>query len=38
VIAGGPLDASGADGLAAQEVIEAAIRSFEGGTVEEVAG
>ena len=38
VAAGGPLDASGADGLAAQEVIEAAIRSFEGGTVEEVAG
>lgn len=41
VSAGGPLDASGADGLAAQEVIEAAIRSFEGGTIEtaeEVAG
>lgn len=38
VAAGGPLDASGEDGLAAQEVIEAAIRSFEGGTVEEVAG
>ena len=35
---GGPLDASGADGLAAQEVIEAAIRSFENGSVEEVAG
>ncbi|HEY6739576.1 MAG TPA: Gfo/Idh/MocA family oxidoreductase [Actinopolymorphaceae bacterium] len=35
---GGPLDASGEDGLAAQEVIEAAIRSFQGGTVEEVAG
>lgn len=38
VQAGGPLAASGAEGLAAQEVIEAAIRSFEGGTVEEVAG
>jgi UDP-N-acetylglucosamine 3-dehydrogenase len=38
VQSGGPLDGSGADGLAAQEVIEAAIRSFEGGTVEEVAG
>lgn len=38
VAAGGPLDASGADGLAAQEVIEAAIRSIEGGSVEEVAG
>jgi UDP-N-acetylglucosamine 3-dehydrogenase len=38
VSAGGPLDASGADGLAAQEVIEAAIRSIEGGSVEEVAG
>ena len=38
VSAGGPLDASGADGLAAQEVIEAAIRSFEGNSVEEVAG
>jgi UDP-N-acetylglucosamine 3-dehydrogenase len=36
VSAGGPLDASGADGLAAQEVIEAAIRSFEGNSVEEV--
>lgn len=36
--AGGPLDASGEDGLAAQEVIEAAIRSIEGGSVEEVAG
>ncbi|WP_020579319.1 Gfo/Idh/MocA family protein [Actinopolymorpha alba] len=35
---GGPLDASGEDGLAAQEVIEAAIRSFEGGSVEEVSG
>jgi len=34
---GGPLDASGADGLAAQEVIEAAVRSFENGTVEEVS-
>lgn len=33
-----PLQASGADGLAAQEVIEAAIRSFEHGSVEEVAG
>lgn len=38
VQAGGPLDASGDDGLAAQEVIEAAIRSWEHGTVEEVAG
>lgn len=38
VSAGGPLDASGEDGLGAQEVIEGAIRSFEGGTVEEVAG
>jgi predicted dehydrogenase len=38
VLAGGPLDASGDDGLAAQEVIEAAIRSWENGTVEEVAG
>jgi len=33
VQAGGPLDASGADGLAAQEVIEAAIRSHENGIV-----
>ena len=38
VQAGGPLDASGDDGLAAQEVIEAAIRSWENGTVEEVNG
>ena len=38
VQAGGPLDASGEDGLAAQEVIEAAIRSWEHGTVEEVNG
>lgn len=38
VQAGGPLTASGDDGLAAQEVIEAAIRSWENGTVEEVAG
>jgi predicted dehydrogenase len=36
VQAGGPLDASGAEGLAAQEVIEAAIRSHENGTVEDV--
>jgi len=36
--AGKDLDASGDDGLAAQEVIEAAIRSFENGTVEDVAG
>ncbi len=35
---GGPLDASGDEGLAAQEVIEGAIRSWERGTVEEVAG
>ena len=33
-----PLTASGADGLAAQEVIEAAIRSHETGTVQEVNG
>jgi predicted dehydrogenase len=38
VQAGGPLAASGDEGLAAQEVIEAAIRSWENGTVEEVAG
>ncbi len=38
VQAGGPLDASGEDGLAAQEVIEGAIRSWEHGTVEEVNG
>jgi predicted dehydrogenase len=38
VQAGGPLDASGDDGLAAQEVIEAAIRSWEQGTIEEVNG
>jgi UDP-N-acetylglucosamine 3-dehydrogenase len=38
VLAGGPLDASGDDGLAAQEVIEAAIRSWEKGTIEEVNG
>ena len=38
VQAGGPLDASGADGLAAQEVIEAAIRSHENGTIEDVPG
>jgi len=36
VQSGGPLDASGAEGLAAQEVIEAAIRSHENGTVEDV--
>ena len=36
VISGEKLDASGEDGLAAQEVIEAAIRSHESGTVEEV--
>ncbi len=36
VSAGGPLDASGEEGLAAQEVIEAAIRSHQNGTVEEV--
>jgi predicted dehydrogenase len=33
---GEDLEASGADGLAAQEVIEAAIRSYENGTVEDV--
>jgi UDP-N-acetylglucosamine 3-dehydrogenase len=38
VQAGGPLDASGEEGLAAQEVIEGAIRSWERGTIEEVAG
>lgn len=38
VQAGGPLDASGDEGLAAQEVIEAAIRSWEQGTIEDVAG
>lgn len=37
VQAGGPLDASGEDGLAAQEVIEAAIRSWEHGTIEEIS-
>lgn len=36
VSAGEPLAASGAEGLAAQEVIEAAIRSHENGTVEDV--
>lgn len=36
VSANEPLIASGYEGLAAQEVIEAAIRSFENGTVEEV--
>ncbi len=35
---GGPLDASGDEGLAVQEVIEAAIRSWENGTVEAVNG
>ncbi|HVX44536.1 MAG TPA: Gfo/Idh/MocA family oxidoreductase [Mycobacteriales bacterium] len=38
VAAGGPIAGSADDGLAAQEVIEAAIRSWEGGSVEEVAG
>jgi predicted dehydrogenase len=33
---GEELEASGAEGLAAQEVIEAAIRSHENGTVEKV--
>lgn len=36
VISGEPLTASGEDGLAAQEVIEAAIRSHENATVEDV--
>ena len=39
VTAGAPreqVEASGEDGLAVQEVIEAAIRSIEGGTVEQV--
>jgi predicted dehydrogenase len=36
VLSGEKLDASGEDGLAAQEVIEAAIRSHQNGTVEEV--
>jgi predicted dehydrogenase len=34
---GSNITASGEDGLAAQEVIEAAIRSHENGTVEDVA-
>ncbi len=38
VQAGGPLDASGDDGLAVQEIIEAAIRSWEHSSVETVAG
>lgn len=41
VIAGVPreeIEASGEDGLAVQEIIEAAIRSWENGTVEEVKG
>ncbi len=38
VAAGGPLDGSGDEGLAAQEVIEGAIRSWENGTIEEVNG
>lgn len=38
VMAGGPLDASGDEGLAAQEVIEGAIRSWQNGTIEEVNG
>ncbi len=37
VESGEPLEASGADGLAAQEVIEAAIRSHESGDVIDVA-
>lgn len=36
VLAGEVLEASGEDGLAAQEVIEAAIRSHESGTVQDV--
>jgi predicted dehydrogenase len=36
VLAGEKLEASGEDGLAAQEVIEAAIRSHQNGTLEEV--
>lgn len=32
----GEIEASGKDGLAVQEIIEAAIRSYEGGTVESV--
>ena len=36
VQSGEKLDASGEDGLAAQEVIEAAIRSHENGTIEEI--
>lgn len=35
---GGPLTASGEEALAAQEVVEAAIRSWENNTVEEVNG
>lgn len=38
VQAGGPLTGSGDEGLAAFEVVEAAIRSWENGTVEEVRG
>lgn len=41
VVAGVPreeIEASGEDGLAVQEIIEAAIRSWENGTVEDVAG
>lgn len=38
VSAGGPIDGSGEEGLAAQEVIEGAIRSWENGTIEEVNG
>jgi len=36
VLSGAKLDASGEDGLAAQEVIEAAIKSHQNGTVEDV--
>lgn len=38
VLAGGPLDASGDEGLAVQEIIEGAIRSWEHSTIETVAG
>lgn len=38
ILAGTPLDASGDDGLAAQEVIEGAIRSWEHSTIEEIQG
>lgn len=38
VSAGGPIAGSGDEGLAAQEVIEGAIKSWENGTIEDVNG